>query len=137
MGPHAPCWLDATYFTGCCYADSGVLDHPNAIACALKHIQHLVGLHRDLVDFAFYSDDVHVLISNPTCTSSNPSAYTWDTCASQLFNPPFVHSVDFTPDGRYLAAGLGDSGVVVFDAKTRAPVGRFDGHSAPVSQVRV
>ncbi|CAN0512282.1 unnamed protein product, partial [Ectocarpus sp. 8 AP-2014] len=53
----------------------------------------------------------------------------------QLFNPPFVHSVDFTADGCFLAAGLGDSGVVVVDAKTRVPVGRCDGHSAPVSQV--
>lgn len=58
-----------------------------------------------------------------------------ETAVSQLFNPPFVHSVDFTADGCFLAAGLGDSGVVVVDAKTRAPVGRCDGHSAPISQV--
>ncbi|CAM9878611.1 unnamed protein product [Ectocarpus sp. 6 AP-2014] len=65
-----------------------------------------------------------------------PSASSASSCSpQQLFNPPFVHSVDFTADGCFLAAGLGDSGVVVVDAKTRAPVGRCDGHSAPVSQV--
>lgn len=53
----------------------------------------------------------------------------------QVFNPPFIHSVDFSADGRYLAAGVGDGSVVVFDAKTRAPIGRCNGHSAPISQV--
>ncbi|CAM9175197.1 unnamed protein product [Ectocarpus sp. 12 AP-2014] len=65
-----------------------------------------------------------------------PSASSASSCSPhQLFNPPFVHSVDFTADGCFLAAGLGDSGVVVVDAKNRAPVGRCDGHSSPVSQV--
>lgn len=69
-----------------------------------------------------------------TCVSPPPSR---PLRRSQLFNPPFVHSVDFTADGCYLAAGLGDSGVVVVDVKTRTPVGRCDGHSAPISQVLV
>ncbi|CAM9361350.1 unnamed protein product [Ectocarpus fasciculatus] len=72
-------------------------------------------------------------LSGDSYVSSASSA---SSCSSQqLFNPPFVHSVDFTADGCFLAAGLGDSGVVVVDAKTRAPVGRCDGHSSPVSQV--
>lgn len=85
-----------------------------------------------------YSDDVHFLDGH-----LNRNAFIFRIPlrfpvihVSQLFNPPFVHSVEFTPDGRYLAAGLGDSGVVVFDAKTRNAVRRFDGHSAPVCQVR-
>eukprot|EP00752_Nemacystus_decipiens_P002080 g1991.t1 len=66
--------------------------------------------------------------ASAACSASSSSP-------QQLFNPPFVHSVDFTSDGCYLAAGLGDSGVVVVDSKTRTPVGRCDGHSAPISQV--
>lgn len=83
-----------------------------------------------------YADDVHFLItSTATRLPFIPARFPRVIRVSQLFNPPFVHSVEFTPDGRYLAAGLGDSGVVVFDAKTRNAVGRFDGHSAPVCQV--
>lgn len=63
------------------------------------------------------------------------SASASSSSVQQLFNPPFVYSVDFSADGRFLAAGLGDSGVVVLDAKTRAPIGRCDGHSAPICQV--
>eukprot|EP00903_Cladosiphon_okamuranus_P011662 g10969.t2 len=66
--------------------------------------------------------------ASSACSASSSSP-------QQLFNPPFVHSVDFTADGCHLAAGLGDSGVVVVDAKTRTLVGRCDGHSAPISQV--
>ncbi|CAM9549411.1 unnamed protein product [Scytosiphon promiscuus] len=73
-----------------------------------------------------FTEDLGLSSSDSSASSSSPQ---------QLFNPPFVHSVDFTSDGRYLAAGLGDSGVVIVDAKTRAPVGRCDGHSAPISQV--
>eukprot|EP00940_MAST-03C_sp_MAST-3C-sp2_P002084 g2084.t1 len=66
---------------------------------------------------------------------------------SQLFNPPFVYSLSFSPDGRYFAAGLGDSTVSVHDAdamqqddgrKCPRPsvIARFGGHSAVVGQVR-
>ncbi|CAM9836745.1 unnamed protein product [Ascophyllum nodosum] len=67
--------------------------------------------------------------------SSSASASSSSSQKVQLFNPPFVYSVDFSLDGRFLAAGLGDSGVIVLDAKTRNPVGRCDGHAAPISQV--
>ncbi|CAM9293257.1 unnamed protein product, partial [Hapterophycus canaliculatus] len=81
------------------------------------------GRVRRRMNFAEYSG---LSSSASSASSSSPQ---------QMFNPPFVHSVDFTVDGRYLAAGLGDSGVVVVDAKTRVHVGRCDGHSAPISQV--
>lgn len=54
----------------------------------------------------------------------------------QLLNPPFVHSVSYSLDGKSLAAGLGDSTVAVLDSDSGAQQERFrGGHAAGVAQV--
>lgn len=61
--------------------------------------------------------------------------------STQLCNPPFVHSLSWSPSGRYLAAGLGDGSCLVLSAEGRklVEVGRLGwdegGHKAPVAAV--
>jgi len=55
---------------------------------------------------------------------------------SQVINPPFVHSLAYTSDGRYLAAGLGDGTISLLDHRKRACVLTLpEAHKAAVSQV--
>jgi hypothetical protein len=54
----------------------------------------------------------------------------------QLLNPPFVHSVHYSPDGRLLAAGLGDGTVSVQGVPSGCLRARLCGHSAAVAQVQ-
>ena len=54
---------------------------------------------------------------------------------SQSFNPPLVHSLSYTADGRYSAAGIGDSTVAIYRFGREAPVRRFVAHKAPVCLV--
>ncbi|CAE7039569.1 WDR53 [Symbiodinium natans] len=49
---------------------------------------------------------------------------------AQLLNPPFVHSIAYSPDGETLAAGLGDGTVALL-----GPEQRLRGHLAAVAQV--
>jgi len=58
------------------------------------------------------------------------------TGGAQLLNPPFVHSVAYSRDGRTLAAGLGDGTVALLDADSGAQRQRLrGGHAAAVAQV--
>lgn len=54
---------------------------------------------------------------------------------SRLFNPPLVHAVAFAPNGKSLAAGLGDASIAVVDFASKHIVRRLKHHSAAVSQV--
>jgi WD repeat-containing protein 53 len=55
----------------------------------------------------------------------------------QVVNPPFVHSIAFTPDGRYLAAGLGNASVVLLDYQRRKTLVKCteEAHTAAVCSV--
>lgn len=53
----------------------------------------------------------------------------------QMFNPPLVHALAFAPNGKTLAAGLGDATVAVIDFASRRIVRRLRRHAAAVSQV--
>ena len=60
--------------------------------------------------------------------------------STQLCNPPFVHSLSWSPSGRYLAAGLGDGSCLILGAEGRKLVeyGKLNqdgGHTAPVAAV--
>lgn len=61
--------------------------------------------------------------------------------SSQLCNPPFVHSLSWSPSGRHLAAGLGDGSCLILNAEGRKLVhaGRLGwdlgGHKASVAAV--
>jgi len=69
-------------------------------------------------------------------SSSNDSSSGGGGAKSQLFNPPFVHALSFTDDGRYLAAGLGDSTVVVYDYAQGRRVGVVEGgHNSSVAHL--
>lgn len=50
------------------------------------------------------------LKEQPLCTVSIPST---DTATNQVCNPPMVHSLNWSPSGRLLAAGLGDGSVAL------------------------
>ncbi|TMW62223.1 hypothetical protein Poli38472_009716 [Pythium oligandrum] len=54
---------------------------------------------------------------------------------NQMFNPPLVHSVAFTGNGKSFAAGLGDATVAVVDFNSKQIVRRLRNHHAAVSQV--
>ncbi|KAL3804671.1 hypothetical protein HJC23_008486 [Cyclotella cryptica] len=61
--------------------------------------------------------------------------------STQLCNPPFVHSLSWSPSGRLLLAGLGDGSCVVYRVEGRrlVEVGRlgwdYGGHSSAVAAV--
>lgn len=65
------------------------------------------------------------------------------TPSGQMFNPPFIHSIDFSADGSLLASGLGSSEVCLFNvplgdtsaAATAKECGRLRGHHAAVAVV--
>jgi len=55
----------------------------------------------------------------------------------QVFNPPFVHSVDMSANGNVVAGGLGDNNILIYDLVNRSPAALLeDGHSNSVSQAR-
>ncbi|KAF7731981.1 hypothetical protein EC973_007086 [Apophysomyces ossiformis] len=65
-----------------------------------------------------------------------------DPSATQMFNPPFVYALKISADGKWVAAGLGDSTIqVIFqDAEKKRPRGGElkqlrleDGHNALVN----
>lgn len=60
-----------------------------------------------------------------------------ETAASgaQLFNPPLVHALEFAPNGKTLAAALGDASVALIDFNSRRVVRRLRRHRAAVAQV--
>lgn len=58
------------------------------------------------------------------------------TGGNQIFNPPLVHSLAFTPDGQYIAAGLGDSSIGIIDFKRKTICNRFSWHRAAVCSVQ-
>ena len=49
---------------------------------------------------------------------------------AQLFNPPMVHRVDFSADGRLLAAALGDGSAAVLDCQRGEELGRVRAHAS-------
>lgn len=61
--------------------------------------------------------------------------------SSQLCNPPFVHSLSWSPSGRYLAAGLGDGSCLILSAEGRKLIEAcilgwsVGGHKASVAAV--
>lgn len=82
----------------------------------------------------------HVIHRRPMYTVNiKPQADTQNS--TQLCNPPFVHSLSWSPSGRYLAAGLGDGSCLILSAEGRKLVehGRLGwevgGHTAPVAAV--
>lgn len=54
---------------------------------------------------------------------------------SRLFNPPLVHALAFAPNGRSVAAGLGDATIAVVDFHAKRVVRRLARHRAAVTQV--
>jgi len=58
-----------------------------------------------------------------------------DASGPQTFNPPMVHSLSITPDGRTLAAGVGDGSVAIFPLGTWKRSHTLVGHSSAVSVV--
>lgn len=66
----------------------------------------------------------------------DPGEETASNSGPQLLNPPFVHSVSYSPDGRSLAAGLGDGTVALLDPDNGDQQRRLRGvHGAAVAQV--
>jgi len=53
----------------------------------------------------------------------------------QTFNPPMVHNLCVTPDGKTLAAGLGDGSVGIFAIGSWTRTHALVGHSASVAVV--
>jgi len=62
--------------------------------------------------------------------------YAATTSGSQAFNPPLVHAVSWTQDGKYIVTGLGDSTVGIYRHGEVKPVFRFPAHNAAVCQVK-
>ena len=60
--------------------------------------------------------------------------------SSQLFNPPFVHSLAYSGDGKIFAAALGDGTVGVYDANTYESAcveeTRLEGHNTATCEVK-
>mgnify|MGYP001265743644 CR=1 FL=1 len=65
---------------------------------------------------------------------------TEETSSSQLFNPPFVHSLSYSHDGKIFAAAVGDGTVGVYDANTYESAcvedKRLEGHSTVTCEVK-
>ena len=59
---------------------------------------------------------------------------------SQVFNPPFVHSLSYSHDGKIFAAAVGDGTVGVYDANTYASAcvedRRLEGHNAATCKAK-
>lgn len=60
------------------------------------------------------------------CSSQGPS---------QSFNPPLVHSVTCSHDGRLVAVAVGDSTIALYKYGASKSLKRFVAHNAPVAQV--
>jgi WD40 repeat protein len=76
---------------------------------------------------------MHEQTADSSSTATAPAVST----QPQVVNPPFVHSIVFTPDGRYLAAGLGNASVVLLDYQRRKTLVKCteDAHTAAVCSV--
>eukprot|EP01126_Amoeba_proteus_P036176 TRINITY_DN3676_c0_g3_i1.p1 TRINITY_DN3676_c0_g3~~TRINITY_DN3676_c0_g3_i1.p1 ORF type:complete len:375 (+),score=83.05 TRINITY_DN3676_c0_g3_i1:77-1201(+) len=53
----------------------------------------------------------------------------------QVLNPPFIHHLELSPDGRHLAAAVGNGDVVLFNLPFRRCSHVFHAHTCSVSQV--
>lgn len=63
------------------------------------------------------------------------SGITEDSPASQTVNPPYVHSVAFSPSGRLFAAGVGDGSITIHETATQRCVERLWPHTRPVGHI--
>jgi len=55
--------------------------------------------------------------------------------SNKIINPPFVHHIDISVDGKYLVAALGDGTVVVYSVLKKCVIFKLNHHNASVSQV--
>eukprot|EP01029_Cantina_marsupialis_P028041 TRINITY_DN774375_c0_g1_i1.p1 TRINITY_DN774375_c0_g1~~TRINITY_DN774375_c0_g1_i1.p1 ORF type:complete len:310 (+),score=86.92 TRINITY_DN774375_c0_g1_i1:106-1035(+) len=54
--------------------------------------------------------------------------------SKQMVNPPFVHSIDISMNGKFVAGAIGDSSLVLLDARKKEIIDRkMDIHTGPVS----
>jgi WD40 repeat protein len=79
----------------------------------------------------------HRFYMNELAADSSTAAAATAATQPQVVNPPFVHSIAFTPDGRYLAAGLGNASVVLLDYQRRKTLVKCteEAHTAAVCSV--
>ena len=71
-------------------------------------------------------------------TETEVQLWTTQTPARKVWSQPIeltVNGLAFTPDGKYIAAGLGNGSVSVFSAKGGTPVAVMRGHTSPVAAV--
>lgn len=64
-----------------------------------------------------------------------PSAAPEGVTSNQMVNPPFVHSLAATADGKKLVGGLGSGEMAIWDLKGRKEITRVAAHGACVCQV--
>jgi WD40 repeat protein len=88
----------------------------------------------DKVPTAFAVSSDHRLVA-----TGDYSLHWWDTHSRSLSAEPapgsFIESLAFSPDSRFLAAGLANGTIRVYDVKTRAPVATLSGHHGRVTKV--
>ncbi|CAK4417143.1 unnamed protein product [Aphanomyces euteiches] len=56
---------------------------------------------------------------------------------TQMWNPPFVYGLAFSPNGKTFAAALGDGSVALIDFGSRSLVRKLRGHNALVNAVHI
>jgi WD40 repeat protein len=72
-------------------------------------------------------------------TVSDGKVSVWSARSGQLLSttetPSFAHAIDYTPDGRWLAAAAGDGRIYLWDASSGVLDRTLDSHAAPATGV--
>ena len=55
--------------------------------------------------------------------------------STQIVNPPFIHDIELSMDGRYVATAVGNGSVSVYSLAEKVQVASLTEHSYSVSQV--
>lgn len=56
--------------------------------------------------------------------------------SNQMWNPPFIYDLSFSPNGKSIAAALGDGTIALIDFSSRSLIRKLRGHQALVSAVQ-
>jgi WD40 repeat protein len=110
--------------------------------------QPLSGHPEDVYDVAFSPDGK--ILASVSCGKTNPETRTcgqgeirlWNVDTHQPLRQPlaghtyYVTSIAFSPDGKLLASGSGDSKVILWNVTSGKPIGQpLDGHTRGVNSV--
>lgn len=125
------------------------LEKPHVIhSCSIDKIIHTYDLKTEkkvimhqakngqVLDMAQRKDSELELV---TCGLNNPITY-WDCDVVEPVDsidyPYKLLTIDVSPSGKYLAVGSETAEVLIFEVATKSFMGKFDGHSGPITSLK-